>query len=613
VTGAPPLAGRLPDLPDRPGCYLFRARSRQALYVGKAKSLRARVRGYFQESAAHPPRILQMLREAEDLDLIVTGSEVEALILENNLIKAEQPRYNVLLRDDKNFPYLKLTIRDPFPRLVLVRRARDDGQLYYGPYLPASAARRTLRMASRYFKVAPCYEKLDGSRGRPCLYYHLDQCLGPCTAGLTTQEEYRRAAEDLRLFLDGRDRDLLARLRGRMADASARQHYELAAHYRDLVRDIERMSRKQNFASVGLEDQDYFHFHREGTEAVLELFQMRGGTVGSRREFSFEAVDEAMDDGEFLAGALGQYYAGAGSVPADVCLPRDLPGADLMEQWLGGLRGGRVRLRVPRRGVRARFLDTVRENARLAFQSRFRSGHTSGVSALEALREALDLDEPPYRIEAFDVSHLQGTAVVASMVVWAGGRARPSDYRRFKVRSLEGQDDYASLAEVVGRRYRRLAREGRAMPDLILIDGGKGQLSAARRALVETGAPPVALAAIAKQEEEIFLPERADAIRLERSSPALRLLQQVRDEAHRFAVSYHRKLRSRRALGSELTEIPGVGEASARRLLRALGSLARVREASEDDLARHVPRRVARSVAAHFRARPGAVGADPTQ
>ena len=595
-----PLRDRVAELPDQPGCYRFRSDRGEVLYVGKAKALRTRVRGYFQASAAHDPRIRQMVSEAADLEVIVTGSEVEALILENNLIKTDRPRFNVLLRDDKNFPYLKLTIQDDFPRLVLVRRARDDGQLYFGPYLPASSARRTLRMAARYFKVAPCYEKLDGSRGRPCLYYHLNQCLGPCTDGLTTREEYGQAVGDLRLFLAGRNKDLLARLRLQMAASAGRQEYELAAHYRDLIRDVERSARKQNFASVGLEDQDYFHFHRQGAQAILQLFLMRDGQVQARREFSFDGLGEGMADGAFLAQALGQYYASAATVPSDVYVPTEIPTQELLEEWLGGLRGARVRIRVPQRGVRARFLDTVRANAELAFRSRFRARHTAGVEALEALREALDLEEPPYRIEAFDISNLQGTHKVASMVVWVGGRPRRADYRHYKVRSVEGQDDYASMAEVVGRRYRRLVQGNRAMPDLILIDGGRGQLAAARQALLESGGPPVALAALAKREEEIFLPERADPVRLDRKSPGLLLLQQVRDEAHRFAVTYHRKLRSRTLVTSELEGIRGVGRVSARKLLRALGSLGRVRQASEEELVEHVPRRIARRILEHY-------------
>lgn len=595
-----PLRRRAEETPVLPGCYLFRSAVGEALYVGKARSLKARVRSYFRAKAAHPPRILRMLEEAVELEFIVTGSEVEALILENNLIKKEKPRFNVLLRDDKNFPYLKLTVADPYPRLVLVRRAREDSSQYFGPYLPASHARRTLRMAARYFKVAPCYEKLDGSRGRPCLYYHLDQCLGPCTEGLTTQEEYSGAVEHLRLFLKGKNQALLGRLRALMQEASCQQEFERAAHYRDLIRDVEKHSRKQNFARVGLEDQDYFHYHREGERAVVQVFLMRGGQVEARREFSFEQLSGEEEE-QFLAFAVQQYYASAEHVPREVHVPQQVADTQLLESWLSGLRGESVRVRVPRRGVKAQFMETVHRNAQLAFRSRFQEGHGRGVEALAQLRDALDLDEAPYRIEAFDISHLQGTAVVASMVVWEGGRAHRAAYRHFKVKTVEGQDDYASMAEVVGRRYTRLVREERRMPDLILIDGGKGQLSAAHQALKESGAPPVPMAALAKREEEIFLPGRSQAIRLQRSSPALQLLQQVRDEAHRFALTYHRKVRSRARLVSELESIPGVGRARSSKLLRGLGSLKAVQAAGVDELAGLVPRAVARAIQEHFR------------
>jgi len=599
MKGEHPLVERASALPDRPGCYLFRGATGDLLYVGKARSLVKRVRSYFQEGAARPPRLVQMLVEAKGLEVIVTGSEVEALILENSLIKNHRPRFNVLLRDDKNLPYLKLTVHDEFPRLVLVRQARDDGHLYFGPYLPASAARRTLRMASRYFQVAPCYEPLDGKRGRPCLYYHMNQCLGPCTDGLTTPQRYRQAVEELRLFLEGKDHDLQERLRLSMWEASERDDFELAAHYRDLIRDMEAMSRKQNFARVGLEDQDYFHYHRDGEEGILQLFQTRGGQVVGRREFSF-AGSGSEPDAVFLGQALQQYYENEREVPAEVYVPLDLADRPLIESWLSERRRGRVSVRVPRRGVKAAFLTTVRTNAELAFRTRFRSPVTSGVAALETLREALDLDEPPTRIEGFDISHLQGTHVVASMVVWLGGRPRKGEYRRFKVRTVEGQDDFASLAEVVERRYRRRLAEGAPLPDLLLIDGGRGQLAAAHRGLIASGSPPIPMAALAKREEELFLLGREEPLRLPPASPALRLLQQIRDESHRFAVGYHRQLRSKQAVRSTLVEIPGVGPKSVVKLLRAFGSVRELRKAEESQMAEHVAPRIARAVRAYF-------------
>ncbi len=594
------LARKAGDLPGRPGVYQFRDAEGRPLYIGKARSLRDRVRSYFQDSSALSPKIRRMLEEARDLDVILTDSEVEALILESNLVKKEQPRFNTLLRDDKNFPYLKMTVQDRYPRVVLVRRAHLDGNLYFGPYLPASNARRALKMVARFFRVAVCQERLDGSRPRPCLYYQLDQCMGPC-AGLAEEVAYRRAVEDARLFLEGRSQELVESLRAKMAAASARQEFELAAHYRDLARTVRSFSERQNLASVGLEQQDYFHLHREGERAVLQLFCMRRGLVQARREFSFEDAPE--DDAALLGWALQLYYADAGEPPEEIYLPREPADRALLERWLTQRAGRRVGIRVPRRGVRARFLDLVRRNARLAFESRFRSPHTHGVEILEALQEALGLPETPYRIECFDISHVQGAETVASLVVWEGGRAKRSDYRKFRIRTVDGVDDFAAMREVVGRRYARLLKEGRNLPDLILVDGGRGQLSAALEALQRLGITSVPAAALAKREELIFVPGREDPVALDRRSPALHLVQRVRDEAHRFAVTYHRGLRTRRTIRSSLTGIPGVGEKSARKLLKTFGSLEAIGRAGREDLEPVVGRRVAEAVRRYLAAR----------
>lgn len=565
--------------PQRPGVYIYRDARGKPLYVGKAKSLRQRVRSYFHNSAAHAPKTLQMLSEATDLEFILAGSEIEALILENNFIKKERPRFNVLLRDDKNYPYLKLTTQDDFPRVTLVRRARRDGSEYFGPYLPASGARRSLRMMAKYFQVAICQERLDGSRPRPCLYYQLNQCLGPC-AGLVTRERYQQAIDDARLFLQGRDRDLMASLRQKMQEVSDAQEYEQAAHYRDLIRSLERAGRKHAVASVGLEQQDYFHYHREGTQAVLELFMMRDGLIQARREFSFEGAEEE----DFLRTALPQYYAGDTFVPQEIYVPHDFAERVLLESWLSQRRGERVQIKMPRRGVKARFLETVRQNADLAFETRFRTSHVQGVQGLEELREALGLDEVPYRIEAFDISNLQGTDQVASMVVWEGGRPRVSEYRRFRIRSVEGADDFRCLAEAVQRRYVRRLERGGTLPDLVLIDGGKGQLGAASAVLREIGLHELQVVAIAKREELLYLEGRQGEIRLPENSPALQILQRIRDEAHRFAVRYHRTLRRKRTVRSDLEEVPGLGPKRRRLLLKRFGSLERVLGASETEL-----------------------------
>ncbi len=581
------------SLPARPGVYLFKDERGQVLYIGKARSLRERVRSYAQSRGSLSVKIARMVEEAADLDVIVTDSEVEALILENNLVKKSQPRYNTLLRDDKNFPYLKMTVRDEYPRVVLVRKAQMDGSLYFGPYLPASNAHRALKMVARFFQVAICHERLDGTRPRPCLYYQLDQCLGPC-AGLADREEYARAVGDARLFLEGKSQELLSSLEGKMREASGKQAYELAAHYRDLIRTVRSFASRQNVASVGLEHQDYFHACMEGEKAALQVFSMRRGLVQSRREFTFDSADEPPDS--FYSSVLQRYYADGSDLPKEVFVPVAPADRELLESWLSSLAGRRIRIVVPRRGVKARFLDLVGKNARLAYESRFRSPHTYGVEILEALQTALGLPETPYRIECFDISHIQGAQTVASLVVWEGGRAKRSDYRRFRVRSVEGVDDFASMREVVGRRYRRLLKEGKNMPDLILIDGGKGQLGAAIEALHDAGIASVPTAALAKKEELLFLPDAAEPVALDLHSPILHLVQRVRDEAHRFAVAYHRNLRKRSAIRSELTEIPGVGDRSARKLLKRFGSVAGVRRAAPEELTEVVGRRVAVAV-----------------
>ncbi len=591
----PLLLDKLDALPAAPGVYLYRNAAGDLLYVGKAKSLRSRVRSYFQPSAQHPPKTASLVAEIADLEIIRVDTEIEALILESNLVKRHHPRYNVVLRDDKNFPYLKVSARDPYPRVSLVRQARLDGAQYYGPFIPASVARRSLKLIQRTFQVATCHEVFDGKR-RPCLYYHLDQCLAPC-AGKTDPEEYGRAVADARLFLEGRDRELEASLAAKMAEASAAQAYERAARYRDTLRTVRRVAERQHMASVGLEEQDYLAHHEEHDEVALQLFQMRAGKVQGRREFSFGGVD--LEPAGFYAAVLAQYYLDA-VPPPEIYLPVLPEDAALLERWLGERRGGRVRLKVPRRGVKRRFLELVRKNAVHAFEGRFRRAHAHGVEALEGLAVALGLDGPPYRIECFDVSNIQGTDSVASLVAWEGGRPRKSDYRTFGIRGVRGPDDFASIAEAVTRRYRRLLREDRRLPDLVLIDGGAGQVGAAVRALAAVGLPMLPVVGLAKREEELYLQGGGEPVRLDRASPALRLVQRIRDEAHRFAIGRHRARRSRRTLRTELTDIAGVGAVSARKLLAAFGSVEGVRRAGVDEVERIVGRRIAERVAERY-------------
>ena len=586
------LREKLASLPDRPGVYLYRNAARELLYVGKAKSLRARVRSYFQPGAAHPPRTARLVEEVADLETIVVDTEMEALILEANLIKRERPPFNVILRDDKNFPYLKLSLADPYPRVSLVRRAKLDKNAYFGPFIPASVARRSMKMIPRFFQVATCNEVFDGTR-RPCLYYHLDQCLAPC-AGKTTVEEYGRAVGNAKLFLEGRHKELTASLTKSMDEASGSQLYEKAARYRDTLRTIEQLAVRQNIASVGLEDQDYLAHHVEGRQLSLQVFEMRAGKVQARREFTFDDLD--FDAGAFYAQVLLQLYAEA-TPPPEIYLPALPADTTLLDAWLTERAGRKVAVRVPERGTKRRFLSLVGRNAALAFEARFRARHSHGVEAAEALAEAVGLEDAPRRIECFDISNIHGTDSVASMVVWEDGRLKPSDYRTFNIKSVTGPDDFASIAEAVTRRYRRLIAEGRRLPDLILIDGGPGQLGAAVRALAAEGIATLPVISLAKREEEIFLEGRGEPVRLDRASPALQLVQRIRDEAHRFGIKRHRARRSRRTITTALLEIPGVGPTTARKLLRTFGSVEAIRRAPPESVAGVAGAKVARAVA----------------
>jgi excinuclease ABC subunit C len=586
------LREKLDGLPERPGVYLYRDAAHKLLYVGKAKSLRARVRSYFLAGAQHAPRTFSLVAEIADIETIVVDTEMEALMLEANLIKKERPPYNVVLRDDKNFPYLKLSLADTYPRVSLVRRARLDRNAYYGPFLPASTARRSLKMIPRFFQVATCDEVFDGKR-RPCLYYHLDQCLAPC-AGKTNPEEYGRAVADAKLFLEGRHKDLTLSLTRHMHDASEAQEYEKAARYRDTLRTVDRLGIRQTIDSKGLEDRDTLAHHVEGRQLALQVFEMRAGKVQARREFTFDDLD--FEPAGFYAQVLVQLYADA-APPPEIEVPTLPAEADLLAAWLAERAGRKVALHVPERGSKRRFLAMVEKNAAMAFEARFRARHSHGVEVLEALAEAIGLAEAPFRIEAFDISNIHGTDSVASMVVWENGKPKPKDFRIFNIKSVQGPDDFASIAEAVTRRYRRQLVEGRRLPDLVLIDGGPGQLGAAVRAAAAFGLPTIPMVALAKRDEEIFLQGQGEPVRLDRSSPALQLLQRIRDEAHRFGIKRHRAKRARRTLTTTLLDIPGVGPKTARALLRAFGSVAGVKAATTDQIARVAGEKVARAVA----------------
>lgn len=599
----PTLESKLQSIPPGPGVYVYKDADGEPIYVGKAKSLRNRVRTYFQDSRNFDERLDQLMVHIADVEFIVTDTEGEALALENNLIKQHKPRYNILLRDDKTYPYIKLTVQEPFPRAMITRRVRKDGAMYYGPFFPAGLARKTLKLVERYFLIRNCNIHIDGKRPRPCLQYYIHRCLGPCSDGLTTYELYQDAARDVRLFLDGRKGDLIDRLRAKMDDAAAAEQYELAAHYRDAIQTMEQLAERQKMATAGYDDIDIFGFHHEEAMLAVSIFHMRGGRVVDKRELFWED-QERFDPAEFFQSLLKQYYVDAPFIPVEVHVPSDFEDRALLEQWLSGRRGRKVEIKTPQRGVKREMMDLVNRNAQLTFLQRFRAAAPSPAAISNQLEETLDLETAPRRIECFDISNLQGSDVVASMVVWEDGRMKKADYRRFIIRSLSGEpDDFKSMREVVSRRYKRVQDEGLSMPDLVLIDGGIGQLHAAQSALDELNIVDQSLASIAKREEIIYVAGREDEpIVLERRSPVLRLIQQIRDESHRFAINFHRARRSKRHLSSELSEIPGIGLKTSQKLLTHFGSLARIRNASVEDLREALTRPQAEAVWNRFHA-----------
>lgn len=600
------LAEKVNQLPAATGVYLFKDALGRVIYVGKAKSLRHRVHSYFAEGRWQDAKTGTLVREAADVESIVVDTENEALALENNLIKQHQPRFNVLLRDDKTYPYLKLTAREKYPRVYVTRRVKKDGSLYFGPYFPAQLAYRLAELIHRSFKVPSCTVDLTRHHPRPCLQYYIKRCLGPCVAGLTTDERYAEAARDVRLFLEGRHAALLASLRARMAQASADERYEQAAVYRDLLRTVAELEEKQKLAAAAGDDTDILGFHYESPLLAANVFHLRGGRVVDRREFFWEDREE-LDPGEFLGALLKQLYLNADYVPSFIHLPAEFEDRALLEEILSKRKGKPVEILTPQRGPKRALLELVRKNAEHSFNQRFRVLKPSSRAIAEGLQAALGLERAPRRIESFDVSHLQGAEPVASLVVWENGRMKKSDYRKFIIRTAAPNDDFAALKEAVGRRYRRLQEEKKPLPDLILIDGGLGQLHAAAQALEELAIINQPLAAIAKKEEIIYVFGQEDEpVALERHSPVLHLVQQIRDETHRFAVSFHRQRRARRDLHSELEEIPGIGAKTARKLLTRFGSLDRLRAASLEELAAVIPRPVAQRLTEHFRTVAGA-------
>ena len=573
------LEERIRRLPDRPGIYVFQEAGGKALYVGKAKSLRKRVVHYL--SGDQEPRLAAMVAEASELEFVVTDTEAEALLLENNWIKRSKPRYNILLRDDKTYPYLKLT-GDDYPQLVFTRRVREDGAQYFGPFLPGGLARKAIKLAQKLFQVRVCSIEIDGKLPRPCLYHDMQRCLGPCVDGLTTKDDYDAAVAATRQFLDGRNETLVRGLRSQMRLASDRLEFEEAARLRDTAAEVESIGQRRKLSSVHGEDVDIFGCAVHGGKAALVSLVMRGGQVLDRRELFWEET-EGLDAAALLDEVLPQLYDRTTFIPKEIHLPMAIEGDAALTEWLQQRKGERVYIRMPSRGPKAQRVALANRNAELAFRRRFRSGVEAREGA-RALQAALELPDEPRRIEGFDISNFQGDQSVASMVVWEEGKMRKSDYRSFNIKGLDGPDDFAAMRQAVERRYRRVLEEVGAMPDLILVDGGRGQLNAALEALALLGVDETPVAGLAKREEEVFLPSLPEPLRLARRNAGLRLLQTIRDEAHRFAVTRHRRKRRRRALGSRLDEVPGVGPKRRRQLLRAFGSLQGVTEADLEAL-----------------------------
>jgi excinuclease ABC subunit C len=598
-------------LPESPGVYLFKDAAGAVLYVGKARSLRNRVRSYFLESRWVDAKTGSLAREIADLDTILVGNEREALALEHNLIKQYRPKFNVVLRDDKTYPYIKFTATEKFPRVYFTRRIKKDGALYFGPYFPASLARRILHFVHKRFLIPSCTVDLTHSHPRPCLQYYIKRCLGPCVAGLTSGDRYAEAARDVRLFLEGRRHDLMESLEERMMAAAEKELYEQAAAYRDLLRTLEDIEERQRIAAAQGDDTDVLAYYAEPPLVAANLFHLRGGRVVDRREFYWEELEE-FDPQEFVPSLLKQLYLEAEYLPKAIHVPMDFEDRELLEETLTERAGHKVEIHTPQRGQKRAFLDLVENNAKHSFEQRFRVLKPTSKAIGEAVQNALNLPEEPRRIESFDISHIQGTDTVASMVVWENGRMKKSDYRKFIIRGNEGgngaraqNDDFASMREAVTRRYRRLQEEKKSLPSLILIDGGIGQLHAAAQALEALQIINQPLASIAKKEEILYIFGQEDEpVILERHSPVLHLIQQIRDETHRFAVTFHRLRRGKRQTETALDKIPGVGPKTVQKLLREFGSVANLKRASIEKLGKVVSSKTAEKILAHLETQP---------
>jgi excinuclease ABC subunit C len=631
------LKDQIARLPEQPGVYLWMNRAGETIYVGKARALRDRVRSYMA-AAGLSPRHDALLEEITAVEVILTDSVMEALALENNLIKQRSPKYNILLRDDKNYPYLQLTTSEAFPRMLVARRVERDGDFYAGPFLPAKLARRTMGLTHRLFGIRSCNEVITGRRGRPCLEYDIKRCIAPCVAEICSEEQYGVAVANTRLLLEGRNDELISTLRQRMVDASEQQRFEEAAQLRDSLRTVQILrDRQQKVATAQLGDRDVFGLKVGPSGGAIQVFAMRGGRVVERMELATNPGGLAVRDADVLQAAVQQFYE-MRVPPSEIDLPLDIEDCEAMEGWLSENAGRRVKILVPQRGDKRALVELATRNAELSYRTRFNENIAAHFDALETLRSVLELPAVPRRIECFDISTIQGSETVASMVVCEDGRMKKNEYRKFRIRGTAtpktqlppkarildpgsripdpgsripdpaspipdppfGSDDFAAIREVVQRRYRKILEDGGPFPDLILIDGGKGQLSAAYEALEAIGLGNLVAVGIAKKEEVLFTRDRQEPIVLAEDDPALLLIERNRDEAHRFAVTFHRKARTMRDLRSALDDVPGIGPRRRRALLTAFGSLAGVRRATREELDSVVGPKAAGAVLDYF-------------
>ncbi len=647
------LHQKIRTLPTQPGCYLYKNAEGEVIYVGKAKNLRARVRSYFLEASQANAKTGSLMREAVDVEYITVANEHEALALENNLIKQKKPRFNILLRDDKTYPYIKLTMNDRYPKVFVTRRLRKDGSVYYGPYFPGNLAYRLVDLIHRSFLIPSCKVDLSRYHPRACLQYYIKRCLGPCVEGLTTPDSYRETVRDVQLFLEGRPSELEHSLTQRMKAAAEAEQFELAARLRDQIVTVHQMQDKQRMATTDNEDADVFGYHFENDMLAVNLFHMRSGKIVDRRDLFWEDLPESLVDtlteavaetdemeavprmepdpaapapeiGEgipvvqhtavsepgsafspaaFFSALVKQIYLDQSYVPRSILVPVEFPDRALLAEILTERTGRRVEVLAPQRGEKRSLVDLVCQNAKQSYDQRFRVLQPGMKAIQEALQDALTLEDLPRRIECFDISHIQGAETVASMVVWEDGAMKKSDYRKFQVKTVTGVDDFASMREVIQRRYKRLQDDKKPFPSLILIDGGLGQLHAAYSALEEIGVTLQPLASIAKREEIIYVyGQENEPVVLDRRSPVLHLMQKIRDESHRFAVTYHRKRRQMRDRDSELLSIPGVGPRTRQRLIEHFGSVRGIKQAAPDALTAVVSAATAEKIRSYFEA-----------